>query len=195
MFASQLEIWFNEDAKFHFVPHMEHLQPEVLIPSLPPLYTCSIFSDYHILLPILHYESGIICSKETVTLTIFYFDNLMHCSYSLTVDIFMIDSGLTKTMLVFFFLVLSTTCLHWFCPFRLALSEAQHGEAQAKGVAGTKQSEEGPQPNQCDHNLHLLGPRCHSCILCLCCLQIFGRQRTSSDSSRRRGELNPKLCN
>jgi len=26
----------------------------------------------------------------------------------------------------------------------LALSEAQHGEAQAKGVAGTKQSEEGP---------------------------------------------------
>jgi len=124
MFASQLEIWFNEDAKFHFVPHMEHLQPEVLIPSLPPLYTCSIFSDYHILLPILHYESGIICSKEIVTLTIFYFDNLMHCSYSLTVDIFLIDSGRTKTMLVFFFLVLSTTCLHWFCPFRLALSEA-----------------------------------------------------------------------
>jgi len=26
----------------------------------------------------------------------------------------------------------------------LALSEAQHGEAQAKGVAGIKQSEEGP---------------------------------------------------
>ena len=82
---------------------MEHLQPEVLIPSLPPLYTCSIFSDYHILLPILHYESGIICSKETVTLTIFYFDNLMHCSYSLTVDFFLLTVARQKPCLSFSF--------------------------------------------------------------------------------------------
>jgi hypothetical protein len=55
------------------MPHMEHLQPEVLIPSLPPLYTSFIFSDYHILLPILHYESGIISLQETITFTTFLY--------------------------------------------------------------------------------------------------------------------------
>jgi hypothetical protein len=52
---------------------MEHLQPEVLIPPLPPLYTCFKFSDYRILLPILHYESGISSLKETITLATFLF--------------------------------------------------------------------------------------------------------------------------
>jgi hypothetical protein len=59
----------------------------------------------------------------------------MLCSYGLTVGIFFsIDTGPTKTMLVFFILVLS----------QLAYTEAQHGEDQARGVVGTKQSEEGP---------------------------------------------------
>lgn len=62
-------------------------------------------------------------------------------------------------------------------PF-LALPEVNHGEDQAKGIAGAKQAEEGPYTNWADQDNHLRRPWRPCCLFRLLCLPILAEQRT-----------------
>lgn len=74
----------------------------------------------------------------------------------------------------------------------LALPELNHGEDQAKGIAGTEQTEEGPYSDRPGEDYHLHRPRRPSSVLRLLCLSVLAEQRASrcgSSSRRRSGEL------
>ena len=79
----------------------------------------------------------------------------------------------------------------------IAFPEVNHGKDQAKGIVGTEQAEEEPDPDRRDPDHHLHRSRCPSRVFRLLRLPVLAEQRTGSGSSSRRryGELNEAAKN